>query len=1193
MLYFHLVLIAFAGEDQRIVPPESLDIWARDKIELAPKGAVFPKTQLNSLAASFLGPRPMYNEPWSDGTVSGRISYILPHPTDPDIIYIAAAGGGVWKTADGGVNWTPLTDGLPTTYSGALAFDPTNPDIIYYGTGELHYCGDCYPGDGLFKSTDGGATWTKIATTYDVGSYVSRIAIRPDNPDVIFVANNYGLARSTDGGTTWSSVFSTNDVNSVVINPRYPDSMFIGVYQYGVYVSTDGGDNWTQITNLPTSGIGRVEVALYPQNPSYILASFSDASTGGLYGLYLSTDGGATWSQLPAPDYLLSQGTYDHAITFHPYDSTIIFAGGVFPYDASHNGIVRSLDGGSTWEDVTDRDPYGTVHPDIHFFAWGADTALYVASDGGLWRSRDLGNTWENLNENLGITQFYTVDIKPDYSGLVIGGTQDNGTALYYDVWGEGWQNVRGGDGGPVLWLLSMPDSFLTTYINMTSLSMYEWTGSDFSYVSYIGTPWSGDPACWTCGPLKSEPTGTSPVVYAGTDKVYRSDDGGFTWNAISGDLTAGYLVSMAISKTTDTIYVGTSEGELAVSFDGGVTWTYRTLPDVSGWEDIRDIWIDPDNAARVYAIISQTYGAKVVYSEDAGVNWTDISGDLVNKPYALAVDFRPDTDLIFVGTRYGFYYSTDGGSTYVQLADIPAAPIMDIDIDTTSNILVVASHGRGMWQVDISPLIPVITTPEIARGRVVANYGYAWEPGETMSFDVQLINVGTGTAYGVEGKIITSSTDATIIDSAATWSDIAPGDSAFSTDGGFTVQASATASDSTPVVFSLIVSYLDSLSDVYVDTFDITFYIAREAYEVYDVNAGELIVTISNNGAFPSSSYQGSAPAIGSGFVFNGADQLYYGSFAIGVSRDYVADEWYASAYTDNDFTSLEGIYPAVPPAYADFMAYNTMQDSSGITVEQRALTISGIDNAVILNYRITNTSSSDMSGLYAGIFLDLDLGGSTYNQNTGFVDAARNMVYMNYQNLYAGAMFAGSPAGGIPVAGFSPIHNPTYVYNDVPDSIKYLFMTGELSSDGSNPDDYSIVVAAGPFDLSAGASDTVDLFFALIGDTPLQGLQETADTIRIRLPVNEREIVPSGPFAFDVRYEGGGIVIHLQIPSAENVDIDLFDVSGRRRAVIHRGMMSSGSYTMRISGNLPRGVYVLNIVTDSGIYRKPIVIY
>jgi len=1197
MIYLVLVFLQEEGVDQKFIHPDSLDILARHKVELAPEGRTFTGAIPLSLNSEFLGPMPIHGEGWSDGIVSGRVSYILPHPSDADIIYIAAAGGGVWKTEDGGSTWIPLTDGLPTTYSGALAFDPTNPDIIYYGTGELHYCGDCFPGDGLFRSTDGGSTWTKIATTSEVGSYISRILINPGNPDIIFVAGNEGLTRSTDGGNSWQRVFYS-DVNSVVVNPQHPDTMFLGAYGLGVYVSVDGGSSWTRINSLPTSGdgIGRVELAIHPRNPSYLLASFVNVNTSGLYGLYRSNDGGATWTRLPAPDYLRPQGWYDHAIIFHPFDTSIIFAGGVYPYDTTMHGIVRSLDGGYTWEDVTRRDPNGRVHPDIHFFAWGADTALYVASDGGVWRSRDLGDSWENLNENLGITQFYTLDIKPDYEGLVLGGTQDNGTVLYYDVWGHDWQCVRTGDGGPVLWLRNAPDTFLTTYVNLSHLVRYLWTGNNFQYDRYIGTPWGQDPACWACGPLESEPLGVRSIVYAGTNRVYRSRDNGITWEPISDPLTSGYnfIISLAMSRLSDTIYAGTSRGEFIVSFDGGETWIYRTLPDVTGWQDVMDIWMDPGNSARVYVAINNPYGAKVVYSDDAGESWVDISGNLNLAPYALAVDFRSDTDIVFVGTLYGLYYSVDGGGTYQKLESVPAVPVMDIELDTLTSSLVLATHGRGMWKVDVSSLVPLPEGPYIIRGRVDADYGGAWEPGETMHFDVQLVNTGNEMAYSVEGFIHTSNTEVMTLDSNSTWGNIGPGQRVYSTDGGFTVRAGDSLAPGTMVTFDLIVSYLDGAATHMIDTLEIVFFVDREAYPVYSVDAGEFIVTVSRNGAFPSPSYAGSAPDTGAAFRFMGVDQLFYGSFAVGFSRDYVADMWYDGTNPqDRDFIFQDGIFVLNPPGFANFMVYNTMYDTSGLVVEQSAMTLPGIPNAVVLRYRITNGTPLNRSGLYAGVLLDLDVGGgSGYNQNVGHVSNFRHLAYLNYQNVYAGAMFAGTPDGSIPASGLSIIPNSVYVYGQTPDSIKYMFMSGELFHDGSSPADYSIVVSAGPFDLSSGASDTVELYFAFLADTSIEDLIRISDSIRILLPVGyDERMAQEGP-SFRIRYSGKNI-LELNISSMESARIELFDVAGRRRAVIHRGMVYPGKNTFEIPDKLPVGVYILRMEISSRIYRKPIVIY
>ncbi|NPB02952.1 MAG: hypothetical protein GXO39_00865 [Thermotogae bacterium] len=747
-----IIALHSLDRDAHWVPPETLDLWGKRKTEIAPVNSTFIGTHRTPLTVEFIGPRPMFNEPWSDGTVAGRMVAILPHPTDPNIVYVAAASGGVWKSTDGGLTWTPLTDHLPTTVSGALAFDPTDPDIVYYGTGEMHYCLDCFPGDGLFRSTDGGITWTKIATTSQVGSYISRILVNPTDPNIIFVAGNSGLARSLDGGSSWSFVYSPTDVNSVVMRSDAPNVLFMGVYGEGVFVSSDNGNTWNLITSLPTSdsGIKRVELAISPSNPDVIYASFTGTSSE-LYGLYKSTDGGSTWTRLDAPDYLYPQGWYDHAIIVHPYNPDIVFAGGVFPYSSSRYGIVRTLDGGLTWEDVTDRDSLGIVHPDIHFFAFGPDTTLYVACDGGIWKSRDLGNSWENLNEGLGALQFYTVSVNPRYSGLITGGTQDNGAALYFDGWGIGWENVAGGDGGPTVWRTDSTEYFFTTYIRMSNLTRKYWSWSDLSvhYDAYIGGPWSGvDRASWANGPFVADPTGSSATLYLGTYRIWKSTDGGLNWSSMTGDLTdgTGVLLSLAVSQSNDTLYVGTSNALVKVSFDGGSTWMDRTPSGLYGWEDFTDVWVNPNDASEVYTSAKRGSGTRIFHSTDAGSTWEDLTGDLPNVTvYSLAIDFRPTPHHIFVGAYDGLYYSTDGGVTYTKEIGIPSTPVYDLVVDTLSGNLIVATHGRGVWRVSLPVATSKREVPSAVRRSFVLVGKTLLVAGEGKLYDVSGRKVGEG----------------------------------------------------------------------------------------------------------------------------------------------------------------------------------------------------------------------------------------------------------------------------------------------------------------------------------------------------------------------------------------------------------------------------------------------------------------
>ncbi len=573
----------------------------------------------------------------------------------------------------------------------------------------------------------------------------------------------------------------------------------------------------------------------------------------------------------------------------------------------------------------------------------------------------------------------------------------------------------------------------------------------------------------------------------------------------------------------------------------------------------------------------------------------------------------KPDISAPGVSVRSsipgGGYASYDGTSMASPHVTGAVAILLQVNPNLTPDqlyrILINTAYQRsditypnndfGWGRLDVYEAVLALQAPVLSKGEVTANYGSTWDPGETMTFDVKLINVGAATAQNIQGSIFTSSTDVTIVDPDAAWPDLAPGDSSYSSDGGFTVQASSSAADNTPVSFGLALTYQDSLSNTYADTFYVSFIIGRPMYDVYDVNAGDLIVTISNNGAFPSSAEQGSAPNLGSGFVYNGADQLYYGGFALAKDLNTVSDMWYGATAgnTDADFSTVSGIYLVGAPPYATFKATAEMADAGGVHVIQDALVLDGVSNAVVVRYWITNTSTSDLSNLYAGLFFDFDIGGSSgYDQNTGDVDLSRNLAYLTYNNVYTGLMYiGGNPAVGLSNA--TTLNNPTYVYNGTPDSIKYKFLSGELTGTATTADDYSVVVGAGPFNLSANAADTVVLSFGLIGAASLSELQATADTLLGNYPVESRESVSVPEFSFAPVYSGGKLIIRFNLPSATNLDVNLYSVSGRKVATLHRGRMDAGNYTMSVTGNLAKGVYILKVDTDFGTFRKSVLIY
>jgi photosystem II stability/assembly factor-like uncharacterized protein len=704
-LYLTIILIAgspyegLEDEDVEFYPPDSADKVESQFGDFAPVGQEFVQPFWNNWI--FMGPMPITNEPWSDGTVSGRVVFVLPHPTNQNIVYIAAAQGGVWKTTDGGNNWMPLTDGLTSLASGALAFQPGDPNTIWYGTGEMNFCGDCSSGDGLFKSTDAGNTWTKVAARTTVGSYIARIYIHPTNPNIIVMATSGCIVRSTNGGTSWTQPLAVSWARDLVADPTNPDELYCTVWQNGIYRSTDAGATWNQLTNgLPAAGTyTRVNIAISQSNPNVLYAGYSNNSYT-LLGFYRTTNGGTNWSQIAGvPDYLCGQGFYNHMIIVDQTNSDTIYAGGTYPYNASYRGLIRTTNGGTSWTDITDRTPNGCLHPDIHHMAWDAAGHLWVGCDGGVWESTNNGNSWINHNATLGITQFYTVAVSSVNDLIIQGGTQDNGTPRT-ETGGLPWFEFMSGDGGPTNfdWGASAAISY-TTYVYLDPL--YKWNGTTFQFG--IGGLSGDGRVSWCNGPLETDPN-TINRVYAGTYRVWRSTDGGSNWGTISGGLTggSGYLLSLEIAPgNSNIIYTGASSGRFYYTSNGGGAWNNRTNA-AWGANEIRDLRINPSNNQEVYVALSNV---AVYRTTNAGSAWTNVTGDLgtldVREVFSMVVDFSSNPRHIYVGTKHGVYGSQDGGTTWSKTANLPMLDVYELwlDSDVTGNYLLAATHGRGIWK--------------------------------------------------------------------------------------------------------------------------------------------------------------------------------------------------------------------------------------------------------------------------------------------------------------------------------------------------------------------------------------------------------------------------------------------------------------------------------------------------------------
>ena len=656
-----------------------------------------------NLSWNFLGPQPITGEYWSgNADASGRVSSLAPHPTDPKTLYAATSGGGVWKTTDAGVTWTPLTEQLSSLASGALAIDPTNPNFIVFGTGEQNYSADSFYGDGLFSSVDGGTTWTKVGLKTQVGNYIAKVGIAGSEASVLHVCSDAGYVRSSDGGVTWEPFKPAGQwCNDLVRSPMAPNTLFAGFYANGIYKSLDDGISWMQLGGgLPLSGFQRITLAISASNADVAYAALINPS-GALFGMYKTSDGGSTWSLLPStPNYVCNQGWYDTALAVSPTDPNTVYAAGVFPYCAAgQGGIIKSVDGGATWTNITQASDGTQVHPDQHALEFAADGTLWVGCDGGVWKTTTGGSSWTDTNSTLGTALFYTVGVHPTDSTVLIGGTQDNGSAQYQGA--MAWPQIAAGDGGPVVFEITNPDTYYTTYVNMNPL--YKWM-RPILFQGVVTGPWGGERADWANGPLVADPNLPNTIL-VGTYRVWQSVNSGGSWSPISPDLTGGFgvLRALAVSPVNSNVmYSGSSSGRVYVTSDRGATWTLSTTGLPAG--SVTDIVADPLDPLTAYLCVDQASDGRLFQTSDGGTSWQDLTGSLPAglRGMSLAVDFV--NGVFYLGTDYGVYSTADGGVTWIQEGlGLPNVPVYSIRVDTFNGLIVAATHGRGIWSAALA----------------------------------------------------------------------------------------------------------------------------------------------------------------------------------------------------------------------------------------------------------------------------------------------------------------------------------------------------------------------------------------------------------------------------------------------------------------------------------------------------------
>ncbi|MFI7577976.1 WD40/YVTN/BNR-like repeat-containing protein [Micromonospora sp. NPDC049497] len=663
--------------------------------------------------------------------VGGRLIDVVIDPDTPGTLYVAAGTGGVWKSTDGGATMTSTwSDDLPQSM-GALAITPDG--TLYAGTGEPdHGGGGSYYGTGVYRSTDGGATWESIGLT-ETGA-IGRIRIDPTDPRRIVVAaqgrlfdtgGDRGVYLSTDGGETWKQVLdglndSTGAID-VAINPadpdvllaamwdklRYPDGREYGGPGSGLHRSTDGGATWTRIgapLAAPDTEPGRIGVAFAASDPSRAYAITNDR-IGNLTGFFVSDDAGATWTRPLTGEPALDAADGGFAWWFgrlwvDPADADHVFSAGV--------PMMESHDGGRTW--VTGRG----IHADQHAMAWDPHNPgrVYIGNDGGLYWNDQGGNvigTWAAASVQP-YMQFYAMDVSTTDRSRVSGGTQDNGSLRSWG--GSDWNLYRGGDG--MMNRINPVDQLNVFACSQNGGCARSDNGGDS--MTSIRARFAGTRFNWV-SPLEIAP-GAPDTVYFGSNVLNRSDDRGRTWRAVSPDLTGGPTPRNATSYATittigiaptdeDTVYVGTDDGHLSVTRDGGATWTKATDPDLPDrW--ITRVTVDPQNPDMAWATYSgfrweSETQPHVLMTNDGGATWTDISGNLPQSPVNDVIRHPKKQGWLYIGTDMGVFFSPNLGRTWLKVgASFPAVPVMDVHFHAATSTLFAATFGRGILHATI-----------------------------------------------------------------------------------------------------------------------------------------------------------------------------------------------------------------------------------------------------------------------------------------------------------------------------------------------------------------------------------------------------------------------------------------------------------------------------------------------------------
>lgn len=710
-----------------------------------------------------------FEAPWNlegPGNIGARINSIKVHPTNHNIIYAGYARGGVWKTTDGGLNWAPIFDKQNYLSIGDIELDPVNPNIVYVGTGDPSISIHPGIGDGLWKSTDGGASWTHLGLADKY--IITKIIVHPNNPNTLYVAamglpferdNNRGVYKSINGGQSWQQVLFVSDQAGAIdmeMLASDPETLFAASWDRirnnheslvsgtnsKIWKTTNGGANWTALgsaNGLPDGPVSRIGLSAVAANPDYIYSVVVD-TTLNIKGMYQSADKGNNWSELSTDGldlgFMGGFGWYFGKIFVNPYNVNDLFVLGV--------ELWRSTDGGGSWFQATP--PWWTyeVHADAHDMAFVDLNTFLLATDGGLYRTEDDGGLWQKI-ENIPCNEFYRVAYNPHFPDFYYGGLQDNGTTAGNSAFINDWPRLLGGDGfGPAF----HPTDPNIIYYETQNGGIYGTTDGSFFDNATSGID-PTDRRDWDM-PYLISPNDPN-YMYTGTYRVYQSFGHPASWFPISEDLTDGnifgerYHIISTVQESplsAELLYVGTTDANVWRGNPMAGTWVNITgnLPE----RFVSAVRPSPNNQDRVFVTHTgykdNDHNAHIHRSDNQGSSWTDISGDLPNLAIndLLVMPGHQDS-VLFVATDAGVFGSLNGGTHWEKLGDkMPSIQVFSLGLNVEKKTLFAGTFGRSLYSFpldsisgggDVSiftpggaaaPKLTVTPNPAVDHGKVI-----------------------------------------------------------------------------------------------------------------------------------------------------------------------------------------------------------------------------------------------------------------------------------------------------------------------------------------------------------------------------------------------------------------------------------------------------------------------------------------